>query len=95
MRNWKQKFGEQGEALAVRRLKKAGYKIIETGILKRTHDRRADHAAMASYVDPGAGVLQKTHDSATSRAGFARRAQSKMLGSFGCHGTPQGDPRYS
>ncbi|MGD9081482.1 MAG: YraN family protein [Desulfobacterales bacterium] len=30
MRNWRQKFGEKGEALAVRRLKKAGYKIIET-----------------------------------------------------------------
>jgi putative endonuclease len=30
MRNRQQKFGEKGEALAVRRLKKAGYKIIET-----------------------------------------------------------------
>jgi putative endonuclease len=35
MRNWKQKFGEQGEALAVRRLKKAGYKIIETNYRTR------------------------------------------------------------
>ncbi|MEJ2221770.1 MAG: YraN family protein [Desulfobacterales bacterium] len=30
MRNRQQKFGEKGEALAVRRLRKAGYKIIET-----------------------------------------------------------------
>ncbi len=30
MKNRRQKFGEQGEALAVRYLKKAGYKIIET-----------------------------------------------------------------
>jgi putative endonuclease len=30
MRNRRQKFGEKGEALAVRRLKKSGYKIIET-----------------------------------------------------------------
>ena len=30
MKNRRQKFGEQGEALAVRRLKKEGYKIIET-----------------------------------------------------------------
>ena len=30
MRNRQQKFGKKGEALAVRRLKKAGYKIIET-----------------------------------------------------------------
>lgn len=30
MKNWRQKFGETGEALAVRRLKKVGYKIIET-----------------------------------------------------------------
>ncbi|MGD9411543.1 MAG: YraN family protein, partial [Desulfobacterales bacterium] len=35
MRNWKQKFGEQGEALAARRLKKAGYKIIETNYRTR------------------------------------------------------------
>jgi putative endonuclease len=35
MRNWKQKFGEQGEALAVHRLKKAGYKIIETNYRTR------------------------------------------------------------
>jgi putative endonuclease len=35
MRNWKQKFGEQGEALAVQRLKKAGYKIIETNYRTR------------------------------------------------------------
>jgi putative endonuclease len=35
MRNWKQKFGEQGEALAARRLKKAGYKIIETNYRSR------------------------------------------------------------
>jgi putative endonuclease len=30
MLNKRQKFGEKGEALAVRRLKKAGYKILET-----------------------------------------------------------------
>ena len=30
MLNRQQKFGEKGEALAVRQLKKAGYKIIET-----------------------------------------------------------------
>jgi putative endonuclease len=30
MRNRQQKFGKKGEALAVHRLKKAGYKIIET-----------------------------------------------------------------
>jgi putative endonuclease len=30
MLNKKQKFGEKGEALAARRLKKSGYKIIET-----------------------------------------------------------------
>lgn len=35
MQNWKQKFGEKGEALAVRRLKKAGYKIIETNYRTR------------------------------------------------------------
>jgi putative endonuclease len=35
MRNWKQKFGEQGEALAVRRLRKSGYKIIETNYRTR------------------------------------------------------------
>ena len=35
MRNWRQKFGEQGEALAVRCLKKAGYKIIETNYRTR------------------------------------------------------------
>ncbi|MGD8991100.1 MAG: YraN family protein [Desulfobacterales bacterium] len=35
MKNWRQKFGEQGEALAVKRLKKAGYKIIETNYRTR------------------------------------------------------------
>ena len=35
MKNRRQKFGEQGEALAVRRLKKAGYKIIETNYRNR------------------------------------------------------------
>ena len=35
MRNRRQKFGEKGEALAVRRLKKAGYKIIETNYRTR------------------------------------------------------------
>lgn len=35
MRNRQQKFGEKGEALAVRRLKKAGYKIIETNYRNR------------------------------------------------------------
>lgn len=35
MKNWRQKFGDQGEALAVRRLKKAGYKIIETNYRTR------------------------------------------------------------
>jgi putative endonuclease len=35
MRNWKQKFGEQGETLAAKRLKKAGYKIIETNYRTR------------------------------------------------------------
>jgi putative endonuclease len=30
MKNQRQKFGERGEALAVKHLKKAGYKIIET-----------------------------------------------------------------
>ena len=35
MNNWRQKFGKQGEALAVRRLKKAGYKIIETNYRTR------------------------------------------------------------
>jgi putative endonuclease len=35
MQNWKQKFGEQGETLAAKRLKKAGYKIIETNYRTR------------------------------------------------------------
>jgi len=35
MQNRQQKFGEKGEALAVRRLKKAGYKIIETNYRTR------------------------------------------------------------
>ncbi len=35
MKNRRQKFGEQGEALAVRRLKKEGYKIIETNYRTR------------------------------------------------------------
>lgn len=35
MQNRRQKFGEQGEALAVRRLKKAGYQIIETNYRTR------------------------------------------------------------
>jgi putative endonuclease len=35
MLNKRQKLGEQGEALAVRRLKKAGYKIIETNYRTR------------------------------------------------------------
>ena len=35
MKNRRQKFGEQGEALAVRSLKKAGYKIIETNYRNR------------------------------------------------------------
>jgi putative endonuclease len=35
MRNRQQKFGEKGEALAVHRLKKAGYKIIETNYRTR------------------------------------------------------------
>ena len=35
MKNRRQKFGEQGEALAVKRLKKAGYKIIETNYRTR------------------------------------------------------------
>lgn len=35
MKTKRQKFGEQGEALAVRRLKKAGYKIIETNYRTR------------------------------------------------------------
>jgi putative endonuclease len=35
MKNRRQKCGEQGEALAVRRLKKAGYKIIETNYRTR------------------------------------------------------------
>jgi putative endonuclease len=35
MQNRQQKFGEKGEALAVRRLKKAGYKIIETNYRNR------------------------------------------------------------
>ena len=35
MKNRRQKFGEQGEALAVRHLKKAGYKIIETNYRTR------------------------------------------------------------
>ena len=35
MRNRRQKFGEKGEALAVRRLKKSGYKIIETNYRNR------------------------------------------------------------
>ena len=30
MKNRRQKFGEKGEAIAVRQLKKAGYKIIDT-----------------------------------------------------------------
>ena len=35
MQNRQQKFGKKGEALAVRRLKKAGYKIIETNYRTR------------------------------------------------------------
>ena len=35
MKNRRQKFGEQGEALAVRHLKRAGYKIIETNYRTR------------------------------------------------------------
>jgi putative endonuclease len=35
MKNRRQKLGEQGEALAVRRLKKAGYKIIATNYRTR------------------------------------------------------------
>ena len=35
MQNRRQKFGEKGEALAARRLKKAGYKIIETNYRTR------------------------------------------------------------
>jgi putative endonuclease len=35
MRNWRQKFGEKGEAIAVRQLKKKGYKIIETNYRTR------------------------------------------------------------
>ena len=35
MKNRRQKLGERGEALAVRRLKKAGYKIIETNYRTR------------------------------------------------------------
>ena len=35
MKTKRQKFGEQGEALAVRHLKKAGYKIIETNYRTR------------------------------------------------------------
>ena len=35
MKNRRQKFGQQGEALAVRRLKKEGYKIIETNYRTR------------------------------------------------------------
>ena len=35
MKNRRQKFGEEGEALAVRYLKKAGYKIIETNYRTR------------------------------------------------------------
>ena len=35
MRTRQQKFGEKGEALAVRRLKKAGYKIVETNYRTR------------------------------------------------------------
>lgn len=35
MKTKRQKFGEQGEALAARHLKKAGYKIIETNYRTR------------------------------------------------------------
>jgi putative endonuclease len=35
MKTKRQKFGEQGEALAIRRLKKVGYKIIETNYRTR------------------------------------------------------------
>ncbi len=35
MKNRRQKLGEQGEALAIRHLKRAGYKIIETNYRTR------------------------------------------------------------
>ena len=35
MRNRQQKFGEKGEAIAVRQLKKDGYKILETNYLTK------------------------------------------------------------
>ena len=35
MKNQRQKFGEKGEALAARQLKKEGYKILETNYLTR------------------------------------------------------------
>ena len=35
MKNRRQKFGEKGEAIAVRQLKKKGYKIIETNYRTR------------------------------------------------------------